>query len=226
MGAAVSNYGENTQAGKDRPAPVVLPPMFEKAWAGAVTVAIGGGPSLTQAQVDYCRGRAKVIAINDAVRLAPWADLLYFCDERWYRWHEAEVKAFRGIRATLENGRLESELPGLISFKNAGTSGCSLTPGALATGRNSGYQAIQVAAQLGVSKLVLIGFDMKAVDGRSHWFGEHPSAGSPDRFEKNFAPLFDQLARPMELLGMRVVNATPGSALRLFPREPLEEALP
>jgi len=152
----------------------------------------------------------------------------YFADSEWWRWHKErpEFMAFAGEKCSIKSTGMTVEDAQVHILRNAGPDGLSLDPEALSSGRNSGYQAIQVAAQLGVSKLVLIGFDMKAVDGRSHWFGEHPSAGSPDRFEKNFAPLFDQLARPMELLGMRVVNATPGSALRLFPREPLEEALP
>ena len=57
-----------------------VPPI----WRGATVVCLGGGPSLTAADAAQCRGRARVIAINDAYRLVPWADLLYFCDYRWW----------------------------------------------------------------------------------------------------------------------------------------------
>lgn len=194
-------------------------------WAGAVAVAIGGGPTLTPEQVDYCRGRAKVIAINDAIRLAPWADLLYFADERWYRWHEAEVRAFKGQRATIENRHLAVELPGLWCFENAGVKGLCLRPQGLMTGKNSGYQVINLALHLGVSKLVLIGYDMSAAPGRTHWFGDHPVPGRPDRFAKVHLPMFEGLVDPLKRSGMEVVNATPETALKAFPSVRLEEAL-
>jgi len=38
-----------------------------------------------------------VLAINDAYRLAPWADWLYACDDRWWRFHhEAVAAGFQG----------------------------------------------------------------------------------------------------------------------------------
>jgi hypothetical protein len=83
-------------------------------WRGATAVCIGNGPSLTQAQVDFTRGardangRVRVIAINDAFKLAPWADVLYFCDDKWWQWRRkllAELgrahRAAAGRRARL-----------------------------------------------------------------------------------------------------------------------------
>ena len=44
---------------------------------GGTIVCLATGPSLTQADVDAVRGQADaVIAISDAVDLAPWADVL------------------------------------------------------------------------------------------------------------------------------------------------------
>ena len=57
-------------------------------WIGETVVCIGGGPSLTLADVTSIAGKARVIAINDAYRMAPWADMLYACDLKWWRWHD------------------------------------------------------------------------------------------------------------------------------------------
>jgi len=197
--------------------------------AGTV-VLIGGGPSLTPEQVEKCRGKATVIAINSAVFLAPWADALYFCDEQWYRWHEQTVKNFKGLKVTLENRKLAAELPGLVCMRQDG--GKDGEPGGLCeakdglrTGLNSGYQAINLAVHWGARRIVLLGYDMKpALNGRMHWHTEHP-VPTPKDAPLAFLPHFDTLLEPLARLGVQVLNATPGSALEAFPKVSLEEAL-
>ena len=68
-------------------------------WPDATVVCIGSGPSLTAEDVDYCRGRAKVIAINNAYQLAPWSDVLYACDGAWWDWHQG-APDFGGIKVS------------------------------------------------------------------------------------------------------------------------------
>ena len=50
--------------------------MIPRDWVGDPAVVIASGPSLTQDYVDYCRGRAWVVVVNDNSRRAPWADVL------------------------------------------------------------------------------------------------------------------------------------------------------
>ena len=197
--------------------------------AGTV-VLIGGGPSLTPAQVERCRGRARVVAINSAVYLAPWADALYFCDAQWYRWHKETVKNFKGTKVTLENRELAAELPGLVCMRQDGgkdgpIEGLCEEADGLRTGRNSGYQAINLAVHWGARIIILLGYDMKpAADGRVHWHAEHPVATAPTT-PPQFSPHFRSLVAPLARRGVAVLNATPGSALDAFPHVCLEEAL-
>ncbi len=199
----------------------------EPMWRGEVVVCIGGGPSLTQAQVDGCRGRARVIAINDAYRRAPWADILYFCDHRWWQWHRAtsEFRAVTSARVTLD-ARVADADPGVRYVHNEGArKGLCLEPGHVFNGRNSGYQAINLAVQLGVARIVLLGYDMRAADGKTHWFGDHPTQTKPTIFGTTFLPWFETLSEQLDELGVEVVNATPGSALTAFPMTSLKDAL-
>ena len=78
-------------------------------WKGQTLAILGGGPSLTAEQVELVRRSGwRCIAINDTYRLAPWADVHYFCDLRFWGWHHEapEFKAFEGIWVTLENREL------------------------------------------------------------------------------------------------------------------------
>ena len=202
-----------------------VPPL----WAGEAAVVVAGGPSLTRAQVDHCRGRARVLVINDGYRLAPWADLLYFCDKRWYAWHEArpEFRAFEGRRVTLDNIELPAK-----SIRNMGWNPrqgkCGLypEPDGVYNGRNGGYQALCLAVHLGAKRILLLGYDMKAAEAaRSHWFGDHPIETKPRVFADTMRPCFDHLVAPLKERGVEVINCTPGSALACWPMRDLTQAL-
>lgn len=181
---------------------------------------LAGGPSLTQEDIDACRGRARVLAVKDTIRLAPWADVLYACDARWWK-HHADTITFAGPKFGLEpfEGR-----PDVGRLRHTGIEGLETEPDGVRTGRNSGYQAIQVAVHLGATHIVLLGFDMGPdAHGRRHWFSAHPWHSDPP-FHL-FLPAFDTLVAPLARLGVTVVNATRLTALRAFPRVSLEEAL-
>ncbi len=204
-----------------------LPWTVPRLWPGATVVCLGGGPSLSRQQVDACRGRARVIAVNDAWRLAPWAGVLYACDWRWWLKH-AGVPGFAGLKVTLSNsrGHLDHH-PDIRIVENTGTEGLERAPTGLRTGRNGGYQAINLAVHLGASRIILLGYDMRADRrGRTHWFGDHADWPTrPGVFAGVMLPCFATLVKPLEELGVQVVNCTPKSALDVFPKVPLEQAL-
>ena len=196
-------------------------------WPGATVACLGCGPSLTQAQVDLVRGRCHVIAVNDAWRLAPWAEVLYACDWRWWHKH-AGVPAFTGLKVTLSNSLGHVAVwPEIKVLENTGTEGLESAPTGLRTGRNGGYQAINLAVHFGARRIVLLGYDMKPdAQGRSHWFGDHEDWPTrPSIFRDVFLPHFDALARALEETGVQVVNCTPDSALDVFPKADLADSL-
>jgi len=205
-------------------------------WRGAVATIFGGGPSLSPAQVAAVRAwrqlrkpAAKVVVINRSVELMPEADMLYFCDERWYREHVDAVQRFAGVRrgpvVTLENRQLEREIPGLTCLEKRGQNGISLDPRGVCTGQNSGYQVLNFLLNLGVRRALLLGYDCKpAENGRTHWHDGHGVATPPSVYPA-FLSRFREGARLFADAGLEIVNCTPGSALDCFRAAPLEEAL-
>lgn len=191
----------------------------DRSWSGRVAVVVAGGPSVDVKQIRLLgiarsRDLIRAIAINDAVYLCWWADIAYACDRRWWAWH-GSLPRFVGQRLTLF-----ANDDGVIDFDQVGflTKGklepFDPDPAALTTGSNSGYQAVHLAAHLGASRIVLVGFDMHG----DHWFGHHPALvrGSDSPFE-TFKKKFAGLAHALSGMGVEVVNATPGSALTCFP---------
>lgn len=198
-----------------------------KLWPGSTIVCIGGGPSLTREDVDVVRDKARVIAINNAYTLAPWADVLYACDWSWHRAHSKGVAEFQGLKYTITaHVKPEKREKGWQMLRHTGIEGLELDPTALRTGRNSGYQAIGLAVHLGAKRIVLLGYDMQlGPKGETHWHGRHAHMPSNPPF-KNFLKAFPSLVAPLAQIGVSVVNCSRRTALDCFPKARLEDVFP
>lgn len=105
-----------------------------------------------------------------------------------------------------------------------------MKPGTLGSGStlggNSGFQALNLALQLGCRDLILVGFDMHVRNGE-HWHGRHPRGLNNPTAEttERWRVALDSQADFLKGLGARVINASPSSALTAYPKMTLTEAL-
>jgi hypothetical protein len=192
-------------------------------WKGETCYIIGGGPSLAGFDWGRLAGR-KTIAINKAFLSYPDADILYWTDSRFYSWHKSEIDAFGGERYTL---RWNQEHKGDIKLLNKGMRfGLETRRDTLAHGNNSGYAAVNLAYHLGVKRIVLLGYDMGNLGGKSHFHEGYPTRPTPDDvYEKQFIPGFKMLADLLKQQGVEVWNACMSSKLTVFPKISLDRAL-
>lgn len=193
-------------------------------------VVAASGPSLTHAVAAACHG-IPVVAVNDAWRLFPDADVLYGGDAAWWGYHGG-CREFRGERWSSHGGLPSNdklacaERHGLKLVRGSDGERFSFHPSRIHLGKNSGFQAINLAIHMlgGRGRIVLVGFDMRVADGRRHFFGDHPGemnrASSYDRWLR----AFDEAAQALPD-GLEILNATPQSALRSFPEVELTQAL-
>ena len=81
------------------------------------------------------------------------------------------------------------------------------------------HAALNLAYHMGARNVCLLGLDMRiAPDGRTHWHDGHPVGRMrADTLRDKMLPYFDALAEALAEQGMRVVNASPGSAVRCWP---------
>lgn len=169
---------------------------------GSEFAVIATGPSLTQEQVDKVRAKFRVIVVNDAYQLAPWAEYLVAQDYEWWN-HHKDAYQFSGRKFSTH------EIPGVDRLDRNGM---------ISNSTNSGLVAIELAKRLGATKIVLLGFDMHG----SHYFGAHPEGlhnTPPARFNRFMQAM--EVWRMMNT-GLDVVNCTPGSALKVFRRGDLD----
>ncbi len=205
----------------ERPSPPSLAGIFK----GKTVVCVGGGPSLSIEQLrilarSKLAGKCHVIAINDQIYFAWWADWLHACDFKWWLWHKESATRFTGIKTTLDG----SVPPAWVThtLKVTGVEGFDPDPMNVRTGRNGGYQAFHCAIHSAAAKIVLVGYDMRdSADGRSHCHGGHPVQSSNAR-ETHFAGPFKSLLGVLKERKIDVVNCSPGSALDAFRHSVLE----
>lgn len=196
-------------------------------WSDATCVVAATGPSLTPDQASLVRD-CHCIAVSDAYRLLPWAEAMYSCDARWWRVHKG-CPDFKGEKWTsYHHGRRDqldaAKQYGLRVVLGEHKDGFSVKPKSIHYGKNSGYQAVNLAILFGATRILLLGFDMRESGGKRHFFGEHPKALNRNSNYKSWVTVFGYAA---DLLPshIRIINCTPGSALKCFPRMDLEEAL-
>ena len=210
--------------------PAAPSPVLPRGWHECIVAA--SGPSLTPEVAARCRGR-RVIAVNDAYRLLPFADVLYAGDGEWWDVHQG-CPDFAGEKWVVHQPRLPGadnascaaryglRMVAGASVIDAG--GFSQSPARIHYGNCSGFQAINLAILFGATRIVLVGFDMRVVDGRRHFFGDHQAPLGNNAKYEHFLPAFDHAARSLPA-HIQIVNCTPGSALRSFPRAELEAEL-
>lgn len=219
-------------------------------WAGETCVILGGGPSLTLAHVERVReaheaGMVRCIAVNDAYLWAPWADVLYAADAQWHVWHSAgtpkyqigftaaqvreRFAAFKGQKCSIQSQVENIKDDRVHILRNANGTlhgfGLSADPRALITGRNSGFQALEVAILAGTKVDILLGFDgQPTTDGRTHWSGGHPLPTPPDAYQ-HYRKSFSEAEYAIKAVGVKVINASPGTGIDQFEKMEIDEAL-
>jgi len=181
---------------------------------------VGGGASLRGFDWSRLQGR-RVIAVNRAFEMLPGAEAVYFSDLRFWNWNKDALLSHPGRKASCMR---KLRHPEIDSYETTGISGLEINPGKIRHGNSSGYAAINVAVHRGAKEIVLLGFDMRFIDGHCHWHDGYPVANVEKTFKKMIG-YFDTLINPLKEVGVSVLNANPDSAINAFPKISLEEAL-
>lgn len=201
-------------------------------WPGEAFVCIASGPSLTREDVDAVRGRARVIVVNRSIEMAPWADVWYGADAKFWKWaHRGEgnwgavkqiADSYAGLKFTVT---VEStKWPGVTLLGKGTSHGLSLDPMKICLGGNGGYQALNIAVLMGASRVLLLGYDMRVgAKGKQHWHADHPmTMRSP---YQTFQRAYPTLVEPLKKAGVEVINCSRDTAITCFPRMPIDQAL-
>lgn len=145
---------------------------------------------------------------NTTFRACPWADVLYALDRAWWDKHLDEARqVFAGLLVSPQKVQGGERVVNWVPRDRT----------------NSGAMALVLAAYWGVRRIVMLGYDCQHTGGRTHWHGSHPQGLRDAHGVENWPAQFGAIVG--RLSGVEVVNASRVSALRMFRRATLEEAL-
>lgn len=209
-----------------------------RAWTSETAFILGGGSSLKGFDASVLRGLGRVISIKEAgLTLAPWADVLFWADPCWidtnyqrlhlhkgaYKISRAELGQRHGTPPIERSNRIAAALVAAgVKYIPRDPSIClSADPRKVGEPIDSGGSAINVAYLFGCSPIVLLGFDFRPV---GHWHDRTIVEPEAKHYER-FLPPMMRMAAHLKAQGVRVINATPDSALPCFDFMPLEEVL-
>ena len=179
------------------------------------------------------RGRVRVIAVNNQgiptevngklePALAPWADVLYAADNKWWMHYRDRALKFAGLKVTLRGGLPFKQV---LSLQQSHKRDFDPRPTHMVS-PCSGYGGLHLAVHFGAREVWLCGFDMIAADKRRHWFGNYPSARLNARGNYSmWLQAFSRLAPVLKARGVTVYNTSAHSALRSFPHKDLKTLL-
>lgn len=181
-------------------------------------VCIASGPSLTESDVQLVKTWREasedrfVIVANTTFRIAPWADAMYAMDDKFWEVYGDEInRTFPGKRYC-QFGKTAKGIAERVEARR----------GFMPHG-NSGAACIAYCASLRMSKIVMLGYDASKRDGKTHWHGDHPrplgNCGSILRWPRQFANVRAYYR------DANIINASRKTALTMFPRATLEQAL-
>jgi|WetSurMetagenome_2_1015567.scaffolds.fasta_scaffold00567_31 hypothetical protein len=187
-------------------------------WSDKPCVLIGGGPSLTTEQVDYAvTSDCYIMVVNNGYQICPEANALYACEKIWWETYQPK---FAGQKYSLMYGG-----DGVCKMNNTGIEGIETQWPGLKTGRNGGYQALNLAVHFGCKKILLLGYDMKFIDDKKHWHKDHPKPLKNSECVKIFRKYFYDAALILDEMNIEVINCSRQSALECFSKADIQEVL-
>lgn len=201
-------------------------------WEGQTVVIVGGGPSVNDHDLSRLHGY-RTIVVNNAYRLLPHAEILFFRDCEWWkadkdghcRWVDGDRGRFDGL--VVSTCQQMADHPRVKYLRHGPErDGLTTEPGRLVRGNHAGHEALNLATHLGASRLFLLGYDMTRAHG-DNWHADHKRTVAETAYQRKFKPGIEGAARALERLGVAVTNVSRISTLTCFPRvDTLEEALP
>lgn len=199
-------------------------------WRGADVFIICGGTSVTQQQVDLLYDR-HVVTINSSYQKAPWAEMLFFADRRWWERENMErpklLDMVTGTIVTTSRQAKETERHKLVRLRRQANTppGIAVQPDTVVVSRTSLQGVLNICYHKRVGRCILLGADNGPGEtGRIHHHDEYPWPTTSTSWTDKITEL-SSCVDTLRTVGIQVVNCSPASTLPWWPKIPLEQVL-
>lgn len=178
-----------------------------------------------------------VVGINVAYLIGDWIDIVFFGDNKFFLEHRAGMARHPGLKVSC-HPKMDTPKVDWVRYlardkKHA--RGISDNPRMVSWNGNSGAAAISMVVNAGVKRIILLGFDMKLDEKeKQHWHTLYQKnkvrETRPGKMIKSL-PFdrhlrgFPDIARDAKRRGVEIINASPDSAIKQFPKMTVREIL-
>lgn len=198
--------------------------------SGRKVFIIGGGPSVKTQNLQPLI-HENVICLNTAYELFSNPVALYWADENWAAKHFDKLEQhqcklrFHSKFHVSDQYLKKDELAfaNATILKRTGDYGIDFNIDCV-RGNNSGAQILNLLLNIKVKEIVLLGYDMKLSNGKSHWHGGHGLPIRPDVYH-SFIESINSMAPFFKSANIDVYNTNFNSDLQCFKKVPLEKCL-
>lgn len=175
-----------------------------------------------------------VIAINAAYLIGNWIDMIFFGDNRWFLENRVRLAEFPGLKVTCHTRPNKCTEDGIKYLPRDRQHGKGISPHSnmVCWNQNSGAAAVSIAANAGVKRIILLGFDMKlGENNKQHWHGLYGTANITDEKRKKGLPFhrhlrgFSFIAKDAKDRGIEILNACLDSVIEDFKKVTVKELL-
>lgn len=182
-------------------------------WAGRSVAVLATGPSLTKEDCEAVRAAGCItVGVNSAWMLAPWVDVLYAGDNRYWK---ANIKAIDAAGIQAKRYSRSSKAEKAVGAKYVKTR--------LGQDYNSGQMAVELAIRREAAVVILLGFDCSVRNGL-HCHGPHTDTPNPNEIRCNrWKEQFRRI--PQVYPAANVVNCSRYTEIDCFPVRPLDDVL-
>lgn len=187
------------------------------------------GPSLTKEVIEMVRpyhtnGKVRTFGCNDTYSVIDFLDVHYACDEQWWNYHGVKVLQTlpKNCHMWTQDRRSHNKyhINHIDGEPEVGLWVADRKK--IHYGSNSGFQQLNLAYHYGIRKFLLVGYNMGPINGKGHFFGDHPSEirrVSPfDRFIENY----NKIQPDIKSL---IINCTENSFITCFKMSSLKDEL-
>lgn len=185
----------------------------------------------------YMRGLhdKHVIGINVSYLIGEWIDMVFFGDSKFFLPHKERLAAWPGLKVACHHSIRSLSWVKFLERDPAHPRGISSNPKMISWNCNSGASAISVAANAGAKRIILLGFDMtRGAEGDQHWHSLYRTSprqtgvkalpSKHDPFHRHLLG-FPQIAKDAKARGIEILNCSPISAIKEFPKVNVKDLL-
>jgi hypothetical protein len=200
----------------------VAPWSIPKEWPNERCFILCNGESVRTQRHLIPQLKGRIIAIKEAVRLRPNADVLFVAAETKGDIVPSLLPLFKGQYVIARN-KVPKHYPSYVkrvSRTKDHTHLCEKPDHVC--GYDCGTSAINVAYHFGAAEIILLGMDMCGDRWCNGEFA-HPFPHIPFSHHRLHSSILPGIARDAKAKGLRIVNCSPISAVECFERRSLEE---